>query len=63
MLTLLIVVVVFAVAFWAVVSVLAACGVGEPAVTIVRVVFVVLFLLWLLGALGVGTGLPSLRLR
>jgi hypothetical protein len=63
MLTLLVVVIVFAVVYWALMSVLGACGIGEPVLTIVRVVLALLFLVWLLGSLGVVSGLPSLRLR
>ena len=49
--------------WWAVTAILRAFSVGDPIATVVRVVFVVIVILWLISALGVGTGLPSLRLR
>jgi len=55
--------IVIALLFWAVNAILGAFGVGDPIATVVKVVFVVLVVLWLVSALGMGAGLPSLRLR
>jgi hypothetical protein len=54
--SLLIVVVVFCFVVWAVRSLFAAFGVGEPIATIVWVVLVFLFIVWLIGAVGGGAG-------
>lgn len=60
---LLIALVIVCVVFWAINAIMAATGIGEPIVTIMRVLFVILVLLWLLNALGVVNLGPSLRLR
>ena len=58
--SLLVVLFVFCVIWYAATRIMAAFGVGDPVRTIVQVVLVVLAALWLLNALGVGTGI---RLR
>jgi hypothetical protein len=48
---------------WAVPKLLGAIGVPANVATVIYVGLVVLVVLWLLSAFGVGTGLPSLRVR
>jgi hypothetical protein len=45
--------------FWAVRTLMAAFGIGDPIATVVYVILVVLVILWLLGALG-GVNMGSL---
>lgn len=44
--------------WWAITSLLAAFGIGDPIATVVRVVFVVLVVLWIVSAVfGLGPGI------
>ena len=60
LLTLLIIVFVFCIVYWAATKLMTAFGIGEPVHTVVIVILVVLFLFVLLGELGIG---PGIRLR
>jgi predicted PurR-regulated permease PerM len=57
LLPLLVALVVFGLAWWAVRAVLKAFGIGDPIATLVHVVFVVLVVLWLVQRLGFSTRL------
>jgi hypothetical protein len=57
----LVIVIVACLIWWAIVSLMAAFGLGDPVATVVKVLLVVLFCLWLINALG-GLGL-GLKLR
>jgi uncharacterized membrane protein YwzB len=48
--------------WWAVTSLLAGFGVGDPIATVVKVFFVIVAILWLLSAFGLGP-VGSVRLR
>ena len=61
-LTLLVMVIVACVVVWAVRSLMAAFGIGDPIATDVYVLLVVLFLLWFVQAFGL-ISVPALRLR
>lgn len=61
LLGLLVVLVVFCLAWWAIHAILRAFGVGDPIATVVKVIFVVIAVLWLVSTvMGVG---PTIRLR
>ncbi len=60
---LLVALVIFCLAWWAVSAILAAFGVGDPIATLVKVIFVILAVLYLLSAIGVVNVGPQLRLR
>jgi hypothetical protein len=57
----LVIVIVACLIWWAIVSLMAAFGLGDPVATVVKVLLVILFCLWLINALG-GLGL-GLKLR
>jgi hypothetical protein len=58
---LLVIVIIACLIWWAIVSLMAAFGLGDPVATVVKVLLVILFCLWLINALG-GLGL-GLKLR
>lgn len=60
-LSLLVVLIVIGVLFWAVRALSSAFGIPPQIVVVIQVVLVILCLIWVLSALGVG-GLPNLRL-
>lgn len=59
---LLVALIVIALLYWAVMSILGAFGVGDPIATVVRVLFVLIVVLWLLSWFGVLGG-TVLRVR
>lgn len=62
LLGLLVALIIIALLYWAIVSILGAFGLGDPIATLVKVVFVILVVLWLLSAFGFVGSVP-LRLR
>ena len=62
LISLLIVLIVVCVLFWAVQQILRAFGIGDPIRTIVMVVFVLIAVVWVLSVVGLVPG-GSLRLR
>jgi hypothetical protein len=54
LISLVVMVIVACLLFWAVRTLLAAFGVGDPIASVVYVLMVLIFVLWLLGALGMG---------
>lgn len=57
LISLLVVLLVFCLIYWAATRIMAAFGVGEPVHTVVIVVLVLLAVFWLLNMFGVTTGL------
>lgn len=57
----LVVLLVFAIIYWAATRLMAAFGIGDPVRTVVIVMLVVLFLLWLLGQFNLMPG--GMRIR
>jgi hypothetical protein len=62
LITLLVFVIVACLAYWAVMRLLGAFGIGDPIATVVQVILVIMLLVALLGQLGYGPGV-GLRLR
>lgn len=57
---LLVALIIIALLYWAIVSILSAFGLGDPVATIVKVIFVIIVVLWLLSVFG--ASVPNLRL-
>lgn len=62
LISLLIVLIVVCVVYWAIRQILAAFAIGPPIATVVQVVFVLLVVLWIVQELGLISG-PVLKLR
>lgn len=62
LISLLIVLIVVCVVYWAIRQILAAFAIGPPIATVVQVVFVLIVVLWIVQELGVFSG-PVIKLR
>jgi uncharacterized membrane protein YwzB len=63
LISLVIVLIVVCVVYWAIIQILAAFGIGNPIATVIKVLFVLVVVLWLVQNLGIISGGPILRVH